>query len=84
MRLLNVAVLFAADATNVQRAAEMLVRRVFFFSFRAFFDRCYGFDRTYSFSLPRLGAARLRESKALFRLFARCRVYPAYLSPLST
>lgn len=62
----------------------MLVRRVLFFSFRAFFDRCCGFDGTYSFSLPRLGAARLRESKALFYLFARWGAYSAYLSPLST
>jgi hypothetical protein len=63
VRLLDVAILFAANAANVQRASEMLVGSVLFFNFRALFggsfDRRCGFDWIYSFSLPRLGAARL-------------------------
>jgi hypothetical protein len=64
VRLRNVAVLFAAYPANIERASEMLVGGVILLNFDALFDWYDAFDAIYSFSLPRLGAARLQESKA--------------------
>ena len=73
VRSLDIGVLFTADAANVQRAPEVLVGSILFcdlrtlFDWRCDFDWCSVYDDVYSFLLPRLGAARLRKSAALFR-----------------